>query len=239
MSIAPQWDHLDNRLLAALPPDIFAALERDLTDVTLEQGTVLFEPGAPIDRVYFPQTGMISLLIITGGDMLEITAIGHEGAAGFQRGLGERLSFTRATVQVTGRFSVIGAARFEQIVGSSAAVRDLIAQYSEFLCAEAQQTAACNALHDASSRLCRWLLQTADRLDSDLVPLTQEFMSHMLGVRRTTLTLLARTLQNKKAIRYTRGRIRIVDRALLESCACECYRVVQHEALPRRIGVKL
>jgi CRP-like cAMP-binding protein len=239
LSVAPQFYHLDNRLLAALPPDIFAALERDLADVTLEQGTVLFEPGDPIERVYFPQTGVVSLLIVTVGHMLEISTIGREGAVGFQRGLGERLAFARTTVQNTGRFSVISAARFEQIAGQNAATRDLIAQYSEVLCAEAQQTAACNALHDASSRLCRWLLQTADRLDSDVVPLTQEFMSHMLGVRRTTLTLLARTLQNKKAIRYSRGRIRIIDRALLEASACECYRVIRHDALPRRIGLKL
>jgi CRP-like cAMP-binding protein len=239
LSIAPQYYHSENRLLAALPPEIFAALERDIADVTLEQGTVLYEPGDPIDRVYFPQTGVVSLLIVTAGHMLEISTIGREGAVGFQRGLGERLAFARTTVQNTGRFSVIGAARFEQIVGQNAEVRDLIAQYSEVLCAEAQQTAACNALHDASSRLCRWLLQTADRLDSDVVPLTQEFMSHMLGVRRTTLTLLARTLQNKKAIRYSRGRIRIIDRPLLEASACECYRVIKHDALPKRLGLKL
>ena len=124
MSVAPQFYHLDNRLLAALPPDIFTALERDLADVTLEQGTVLYESGDPIERVYFPQTGVVSLVIVTGGQMLEISTIGREGAVGFQRGLGTRLAFARTTVQNTGRFSVIGAARFEQIVGQSAAARD-------------------------------------------------------------------------------------------------------------------
>jgi CRP-like cAMP-binding protein len=222
--------HWSNRLLAALPADARAALERDMHETILAQGKVLFERGGPIERIYFPQTGMISLLIVTrDGTMLETATIGREGAVGLHRGLGERRSFTRATVQIAGTFSVIDAARFHQATLRNGPVRDLIAEYTERLLVEAQQTVACNAIHDASSRLCRRLLQSADRTESDLLPLTQEFLSYMLGVRRTTLTLLAQALQERGIIEYSRGKIRIVDRVLLEASACECYQVIHQE----------
>ncbi|HEY6833701.1 MAG TPA: Crp/Fnr family transcriptional regulator [Pseudolabrys sp.] len=231
--------HRSNRLLAALASDIRGALERDMHEAMLAQGTVLFEPGAPIERIYFPQTGMISLLVVTrDGTMLETSTIGREGAVGLHRGLGDRRSFTRATVQIAGTFSVIDATRFHQAALRHGPVRDLIAEYTERLWIEAQQTAACNAIHDASSRLCRRLLQSADRIESDHLPLTQEFLSYMLGVRRTTLTLLARALQQRRAIEYTRGKIRIVDRVLLEASACECYQVIHREERAWRTGAK-
>lgn len=231
--------HRSNRLLAALAPDIQAALEPDMHETMLAQGTVLFEPAAPIERIYFPQTGMISLLVVTrDGAMLETSTIGREGAVGLHRGLGERRSFTRATVQIAGTFSIIDAARFHQAALRYGPVRDLIAEYTERLWVEAQQTAACNAIHDASSRLCRRLLQCADRMESDLLPLTQEFLSYMLGVRRTTLTLLAQALQQRRAIKYSRGKIRIVDRVLLEASACECYQIIHQEERSWRRGSK-
>ena len=231
---------LDNRLLAALPDDCFALLEPDLKEVVLGQGVVCYEPGDPIEQIYFPQTGMISLLVTAGnGETVEVASIGREGAAGLQSGLGGRSSFTRAIVQIGGRFSVISAGRFEQAVSRSAALRGLVQRYTETLLAEAQQNAACNAIHDGSSRLCRWLLQCADDIDSEQVPLTQEFLADMLGVRRTTVTLLAQELQNKGILRYSRGRITILDRRMLEDCACECYEAIKHENLSRRIGVKI
>lgn len=116
-------------------------------------------------------------------------------------------------------------------------MRDLIARYTEVLWAEAQQIAACNAAHDAPARLCRWLLQTSDRIGSDYLPLTQELMGQMLGVRRTTVTLLAQSLQRKGVIQYRRGHIQILDRKQLEHYACECYAVMQQEKLPLKIGV--
>jgi CRP-like cAMP-binding protein len=236
----PGHNHRDNRILSALPADVLSVMERDLRQVTLGPGTIIFEPGDPVDQIYFPQTGMISLVVVTAhGATVEISTVGREGAVGLHRALGERRSFTRATAQVAGYFSIITAARFEHAIKGNASVRDLILRYTELLWAEAQQTAACNAVHDASSRLCRWLLQTADRLDSDMLPLTQEFLSQMLGVRRTTLTLLARDLQIKGAIRYTRGKIKIINRAALEASACECYQVIRQDALPPRIGVSL
>ncbi len=206
----------------------------------LPQGMVCFGPGDPIDQVYFPHTGLISLLVATGeGDMVETSSVGCEGAVGLQCGLGFRLSFTRTTVQIAGKFSVISASRFEQAVSRGQALRDMIFRYTETLWAEAQQTAACNAIHDGSSRLCRWLLQSADRIGSDQLPLTQEFLAEMLGVRRTTVTLLAQELQKRGVLKYSRGKISILDRPALEACACECYEVTRHHNLSYRIGVKL
>ena len=229
-----------NRLLAALPDDVFTHLEPDLRQLTLPQGVVCYGAGDPIDQVYFPHTGMISQLIATGdGDMVETSSIGQEGAVGLQCGLGSRLSFTRATVQIPGRFSAISAARFEQAASVNAGLRDLIMHYTETLWAEAQQNAACNAIHDGSSRLCRWLLQCADRTGSEQLLLTQEFLAEMLGVRRTTVTLLAQELQKKGIVRYSRGRIAILDRPALKACACECYEAVKHENLSQRVGIKL
>jgi CRP-like cAMP-binding protein len=114
----------------------------------------------------------------------------------------------------------------------------MISQCTEMLWAEAQQIATCNAIHDAASRLCRWLLQSADRTGSSELPLTQELLSEMLGVRRTTVTLLAQVLQNKGFIRYSREKLTILDRRGLEGCACECYGVTRHESLSRRIGIR-
>src|SRR5215468_5067505 len=229
-----------NRLLATLPDDAFALLEPDLRQLTLPQGVVCYGAGEPIDQVYFPHTGMISQLVTTGdGDMVETSSTGREGAVGLQCGLGPRLSFTRATVQIPGKFSAISAARFEHAVSRSVALRDLITRYTETVWAEAQQNAACNAIHDGSSRLCRWLLQCADRTGSEQLLLTQEFLSEMLGVRRTTVTLLAQELQRRGVLRYSRGRITILDRPALEANACECYEAVKHQNVSQRIGIKL
>ena len=230
----------ENRLLANLAAETLALLKPALKEVSAPQGTVFLEPGEPIEQVYFPMTGMISLLVLTkDGDMVETSTVGCEGAVGLHRGLGERQSFTRATVQVPGRFSVIAGKPFEEISIASPGIREMIALYTEVLWAEAQQLAACNAVHDASARLCRWLLQTADRIKSDQLPLTQEFLSQMLGVRRTTVTLLAQELQKRGAIQYGRGRITILKRKTLEAGACECYHVIQQDKLPLRLGVGL
>jgi CRP-like cAMP-binding protein len=229
-----------NRLLAALPEDALLLLEPDLRQLTLRQGVVCYGAGDPIDQVYFPHTGMISQLITTGdGDMVETASTGREGAVGLQCGLGPRLSFTRTMVQIPGKFSAISAARFEHAASGSAALRDLIVRYTETVWAEAQQNAACNAVHDGSSRLCRWLLQCADRTGSEQLLLTQEFLAEMLGVRRTTVTLLAQELQKRGIVRYSRGRIAILDRSSLEALACECYAAIKHENLSQRIGFGL
>jgi len=146
---------------------------------------------------------------------------------------------TRVTAQIGGKVSTIRAARFRHLANGSDPIRDLITHYTEVLWAEAQQTAACNAVHDAGSRLCRRLLQCADRSASDTLPLTQEFLAQMLGVRRTTVTLLVQAMQKKGLIKCGRGRIVILDRKGLKACACECYHVVHSAQLPATLGVEL
>jgi len=236
----PVLQHQENRLLASLSREAFARLEPVLKEIWAPQGTVLFGPGERIEQVYFPQSGMISLLVVTNkGDLIETSIIGREGAVGLQRGFGERRSFTRATVQMSGRFSIIAARVFQEISSGTAAIRDMIAHYTEVLWAETQQLAACNAIHDAPSRLCRWLAQSADRANNDELPLTQEFLAQMLGVRRTTVTLLAQELQRKGIIKYARGRITILNRKMLEDSTCECYHVLKADELQFRIGLSL
>jgi CRP-like cAMP-binding protein len=230
----------DNRLLATLPTETMNSLQPEMKCVVLAQGTILLEPGDAVEHIYFPHTGLISLMIVAGnGENIESAAIGREGALGLHRGFGARRSLTRASVQVDGTFSTIAAARFEQIVNDSPPLQRMIARYTEVLWAEAQQSAACNAAHDSSTRLCRWLLQCADRAGRRTLPLTQEFLAQMLGIRRTTVTVLARALQAKNLIRYSRGHIIILDRKGLEACACECYRVIRPDTLALTLGIKL
>jgi len=235
----PVLGHQDNRLLAALPRELFELIKRDFKETLLAQGQAIYEPGEQIDQIYFPQSGMISLLVVAkNGGAIETATIGREGAVGLHGAMGKRVSFTRATIQISGKFSVIRATAFAQSVQDHTPVRDLIARYTEVLWAEAQQIAACNAAHDAPARLCRWLLQSADRVGSDYLPLTQELIAQMLGVRRTTVTLLAQSLQRKGVIKYARGHITILDREHLQRCACECYGVMQQEKLPLKLGVR-
>jgi CRP-like cAMP-binding protein len=230
--------HRENRLLATLSQETLALLEPELKETSAAQGVVFLEPGDSIDRVYFPQSGMISLLVIgREGEMVEVSTVGREGALGLHRGLGGGLSFTRAMVQISGRFSTIAAHTFERISLGSASLQDMIAGYTEMRLAGAQQLVACNAIHDASSRLCRWLLQCADHIDSPQLPLTQEYLAQMLGVRRTTVTLLAQELQKRGAVKYSRGKMTILNRKMLKDGSCECYEVMQRQRLAFSPGV--
>jgi CRP-like cAMP-binding protein len=221
-----------NHLLASLPESEYAVLQPHLKDVPLKQGTVLAEQGDTIDQVYFPHSGMVSIVVVLseGEKAVETATVGREGAVGAVAGLGERRASARAIVQVEGSGSRISARQLQAAVKQSPLLRDFIVRYQEMLLHQAQQSTACNALHEARPRLCRWLLQTRDRLDSDVVALTQEFLAQMLGVRRTTVTELARGLQSKGFVRYKRGKIEILDREGLEDCACECYDALRHQA---------
>ena len=230
--------HNDNRLLAALPRDTFELVRRNLRQISSAQGRAIYEPGQQMDEIYFPQSGMISLLVVVrNGAAIETATVGREGAVGLHSAFGKRFSFTRATTQIAGNFSVIRATAFAQLAQDHQSVRDMIARYTEVLWAEAQQIAACNTIHDVPARLCRWLLQSADRIGSDHLPLTQEVIAEMLGVRRTTVTLFAQSLQRKDVIKYMRGHITILDRDHLQRCACECYGIMQQQKLPPKIGV--
>jgi CRP-like cAMP-binding protein len=220
-----------NRILSALGAAELALLEAGLTTVSYEQGALLQEQGEPIEQVYFPQSGMISLVAVMndGEKSIETATVGNEGVVGAMSGLGPRHAFNRAVIQVAGAMARISTAKLQAAVAKSPALRDVIVRYNEVLLAQIQQGAACNAFHEAEARLARWLLQTADRIDSPIIPLTQEFLGQMLGVRRTTVTLIASALQKRELIRYRRGKIEIVDRPGLERCACECYETVRKQ----------
>lgn len=219
-----------NRLLDSLPTAEAALLKPLLKTVKMVQGTLLQEPGDQISQVYFPVSGMVSLLaVMKQGNSVEVATVGREGAVGAMSGLGPRHAFTRAIVQVSGEAARISTPNFQEAVKKSATLRETVVRFNEGLLAQVQQTAACNALHDLEQRLCRWLLQTQDRAGGDMITLTHEFLSQMLAVRRTTVTLVARSLQDAGAIEYRRGKIRIVDRRKLEKRACECYKVVSQQ----------
>lgn len=221
-----------NHLLASLPENEYALLQPHLKDVPLKQGTILCEQGELIDQVYFPDSGMVSIVVVLseGEKSVETATVGREGAVSAVAGLGERKATARAVVQVAGKARRLAARQLQLAVRQSPALRDCIIRYQEMLLHQAQQSTACNALHEARPRLCRWLLQTRDRLDSDTIALTQEFLAQMLGVRRTTVTELARGLQSKGLVRYKRGKIEILDRSGLEECACECYHALRNQA---------
>lgn len=215
-----------NRLLAALPPADFALIRPHLTHTALEQGSLLQEAGEPIEVVYFPQTGMVSVLaVMQGGEAIETLTVGSEGAVGAQAGLGSPRAGGRAVVQVKGVSSRMGAAEFRTATNASPALRELVIRYADLQMALVLQSVGCNALHPVEMRLCRWLLQTRDRSEGDTLTLTQEFLSEMLGVQRTTVTLLAGQLQDIGLLNTRRGQIEIVDRRGLETKACECYGV--------------
>jgi CRP-like cAMP-binding protein len=219
-----------NRLLDSLPIAEAALLKPQLKTVKMVQGTLLQEPGDQINYVYFPMSGMISLLaVMKHGNSVEVATVGREGAVGAMSGFGPRHAFTRAIVQVAGDAARISTPHFQDAMKKSTGLRETVVRYNEGLLAQVQQTAACNALHDLEQRLCRWLLQTIDRSPADMITLTHEFLSQMLAVRRTTVTLVARSLQDAGAIEYRRGKIRIVDRRKLEKRACECYKVVSQQ----------
>jgi CRP-like cAMP-binding protein len=215
-----------NALLAALPQGALADLQ--FSHVALPQGEVCFDAGDLIQRVYFPTGGLISLVVSTGkGELIEADMIGREGAAGLQSALGQRFSFPRAVVQIPGTFDVVSAESLRRAIAPSEEAKVLVEQYIEASWAEAQQIAGCNAAHEAATRMARCLLQCADRTGTKQLMLTQELLAEMLGVTRTTVTLLAEHLQDRGIIKYSRGKITIIDRPSLELCACDCYRAIK------------
>jgi CRP-like cAMP-binding protein len=224
--------HLENKLLASLPRAQFNLLLPHLAIVGLTQGTVVFETGDEVDQVYFPHSGMFSLLaVMRDGKAIETATVGREGVIGAMAGLGLYTSLVRVVVQLPLTASKIASPLFRKAVAASEEIRNFAIHYNEVLLTQARITAACNALHPVEARFCRWLLQSADRAAAETLTLTQELLAEMLGVRRTSVTEVAGKLQNEGVITYSRGVIRILDRAGLERLSCECYQtLLDHEA---------
>ena len=222
---------LDNKLLAALPRHLFDMLAPHLTSVSLQQAEILAEPGDEFEHVFFPQSGMLSLLaVLRDGKAIETATVGREGVVGAMAGLGLYKSLVRVVVQLPTMVSRIPASQFRTAVAQSDIIRNVCIHYNEVLLSQARVTAACNALHVVEARLCRWLLQSADRAESDTVALTHEFLAEMLGVRRTSVTEVASKIQASGAINYTRGQITILKRSVLEKMSCECYQTLVEQS---------
>lgn len=219
-----------NRLLSALPAAEFDRIAPHLQDFLLKFAEKLYEAGDLIEHVYFPHSGMVSLLtVLDSGDSIETATIAEEGAAGAMTALTDRKAFARVIVRIPGKASRIDAGKFHAIVAGNETLRNLVAIACINLRRQIQQMAACNAVHGISFRLARWLLQSHDYSDGDTLPFTQDFLSQMLGVRRATVTLAARRLQAEGVIDYRHGSIEILNRAGLERHACECYRIIRRQ----------
>jgi CRP-like cAMP-binding protein len=219
-----------NRLLAALPAADLALLTPHLKEVPLAARELLHETQDEIEHVYFPHSGMVSLFAVTDdGEAIETASIGAEGAVGASASLGIRRAYCRALVQVPGIASRIPVSHLQRAAAEGERIRDMLMRTHEILLMQAQQTAVCSALHGVEARLARWLLQTQDRTGSSAIPLIQEFLAQVLGVRRTTINLVIRTLHEAGLVRYRRGQIEIADRNGLRTESCNCYHVIRRQ----------
>lgn len=217
-----------NRVLASIPPKSYKRLQAQLEPVTLDFGQILYEPGKPIGFVYFPINCLISLLTaVDKRRSLEVGMVGNEGMAGMPFILGMGVSGVRALVQGRGDALRMAAAPFRVEFGRNRPLQEALYRYTYALMAQISQTAACNRFHDVEARLARWLLMTRDRVGSDEFPLTQEFLAHMLGVRREGVTEAATALKRRKLIDYSRGKIAILDAKRLNASSCSCYQIVK------------
>jgi len=217
-----------NRLLASLPPEILAALTPHLKTVELKFGDVVAETGGPVQQVYFPYSGVISLVVeMDVGMMIETAMVGNDGAANAASALDGKVSLNKGIVQVAGSAGVREVDQLRQLANDLEPLRGLLIRHEQVLFAQAQQSAGCNASHSVEARMCRWLLYMRDLAGSDDLSLTQEFLAQMLGVRRPSVSLIANTLQKKGWIKYRRGRMRLLDLKGLQKGACECYGTVK------------
>ena len=215
---------IKNRLLAGLPPEDLQQLIEDLQPVPLPKKQILYEVGAPLEHVYFIEEGIASVLtMMEDGASSEVGMIGPEGLIGVSALLGGKVSAQHVVVQLPGAAHHIPAKRCKAAFERNPTVRKVVLRFIEDLLNLSSQTAACNRLHSVEQRTARWLLMAADRTGSPVLPLTQEFLAAMLGVRRSGVSEAAGELQRSGVIRYRRGEISIVDRAGLEATACECY----------------
>jgi CRP-like cAMP-binding protein len=215
-------------LLAALPRDVLTGLLPKLAPVALTMRQPIYNPDAPIEAVYFPESGMFSLVaVLEDGTHAEVGLIGREGMLGISLLSGIDTPFIESMVQMPGTALRMAARDFLHEMEANPPFRALIFRYNEALQAQIMQTAACNGRHGLEQRFARWLLMARDRADADALPLTQEFMAMMLGVRRPSITVTAGILQRAGLIRYSGGRVTILDRASLEAASCECYGAVK------------
>ena len=222
---------IPNLFLASLPQEDYDRLRPHLELVDLPLRRILFEMGQPIEHCYFNDGGMTSLLIrLEDGALIETGVVGKEGFAGLAALMGAETAAAHTSMtQMPGKGVRIKSSILREEMLRSPALLDRVLRYAQALNVQISQTAACNAHHELQERLARWLLMAHDRAEDDVLPLTQEFISMMLAVRRPGVTVTARALQNTGAIEYDRGRITVLDRARLEEASCECYAIVRQQ----------
>ena len=219
-----------NGLLAALPPEDLARLSSSLRPVELPFDQTLYAADGAVEAVLFPESGMVSLLAtLEDGEQVEVGIAGRDGLVGLPLVFGDDRSLVEARVQMEGTALRMDAAALRDGMQESAALRVLLHRYALFFQAQVTMTAACNARHAIEQRLCRWLLIAHDRAGADEFPMTHEFVSMMLGVRRPGVSLAAGVLQKAGLIRYVRGRMAVADRHGLEAASCECYHTARRE----------
>jgi CRP-like cAMP-binding protein len=218
-----------NNLLAALSPSDFGLVQSHLKLIELRHEAVLFATGATVKDIYFPHSGIISLVVpLSGGQMIEAAMIGHDSVVAASSALDGRISLNKGIVQAPGIASVIPVAAFRKAAQQSETFRTTLARHEQVLFAQAQQSAACNASHKVEARMARWLLRARDLSSEDTIPLTQEFFSQMLGVQRSHVSTIAHSLQKLGLINYNRGRVQITNLRGLRDEACECYKTVKN-----------
>jgi CRP-like cAMP-binding protein len=221
----------ENHFLDSLGAADIRALRPHLSKVELNRNDLLDEEMRPVVAVYFPVRSILSVItVMRDGSQVESRTIGRESAYGLLQALGSPISFERMIVQVGGSAWRAPLAAMRQAALESGSMVTSIVQHAQATIIQSAQGTACNSLHPADQRLCRWLLVTQDRLQSDVLPLTQEHLSIMLGVQRTTVTAVAGQLQERGAISYVRGKITVLDRRMIEAGACECYAAIERGA---------
>jgi len=219
-----------NRLLGALPDNEYEPLVPKLDLVPLSLGQVIYEPHDKLSHVYFPTTAIVSLLYtMRDGTSAEIGIVGCDGVVGIAVFMGGDTMPNRAVVQSAGEALRLPVSLFRKEASQLGELHRLLLLYAQTLLTQMSQTAVCNRLHSVEQQLCRWLLLSHDRLESNELLMTQELIANMLGVRREGVSVAAHMLQDANLIRYKRGHITVVDRAGLEARVCECYQVVKTE----------
>ncbi len=216
-----------NRLLASLPSNATAAIRPHLKLVELKLGDVLSEAGGMITRVYFPNSGVISLVVeLSSGQMIETAMVGRDGVLNAASALDRKVFLNKAIVRMAGTAFVIGVDRFRKISDEIKFLRSILIRHDKVLFAQSQQSAACNANHSIEARMCRWLLRMRDLSGSEVLTLKQEVLAQMLGVQRSGVSMAANNLQREGFIKCNRGNIRIIDPRGLKKRSCECYGTV-------------
>jgi len=218
-----------NRLLSRFAEDDISALAPHMREVALGKDETIIQAGSPVVTLYFPSSAVISeVVVLSDGRMLETDTIGFEGVVGLMAMLTSTPQLTRSFAQIGGSAIAMDARALNERVFASPQLFTLMMRGLLLVHLQSQQSAACLAHHTLSRRMARWLLATADRTGTNSFPLTQEYLGFMLGTQRTTVSVAAADLKQRRVIRYTRGNIKILDRSALEEQACECYRTI-HE----------